>query len=161
MSKARFTDRQAKRHLAETQFGTGYGPPLSKEQKLTMKDNLNAEIEKLGGCSGHWKQVYFEALLFYFYNQRTGQCFPSHEAIAAKAGCSIRTVQRALNWARDKGLLHWAHGLYRTGWRVLRTSNRYGFAAWLAITLPVRKVWQSRTNCQNGRRPPTFSLRES
>jgi hypothetical protein len=38
-----------------------------------------------------------------------------------------------LKWARENGLILWAHGLVRDGWRVLRTSNRYAFAAFLSI----------------------------
>jgi hypothetical protein len=56
-----------------------------------------------------------------------GGLFPSHEAIAARggAGCSVSTVQRALNAARDLGLVRWAERWVRIGWRRLRTSNLY------------------------------------
>jgi hypothetical protein len=46
-------------------------------------------------------------------------------------------VQRALKWARENNLIQWAHGLVRDGWRVLRTSNRYAFAAFLTM----RRIW--------------------
>jgi hypothetical protein len=43
-----------------------------------------------------------EALLWGFHNGRTGCCFPSYEAIAAKAECARSTVAealKALEWA--------------------------------------------------------------
>jgi hypothetical protein len=87
---------------------------------------------RLGGVPYGWMKIY-ETLLFGFYNPRTGQCFPSHKAIAIKARCGVRTVQRALKWARENNLIQWSHGLVRDGWRVLRTSNRYAFSAFLTI----------------------------
>jgi hypothetical protein len=70
----------------------------------------------------------------------TGQCFPSHKAIAIKARCGVRTVQRALKWAREHNLIQWAHGLVRDGWRVLRTSNRYAFAAFLTMRRVIASI---------------------
>jgi len=100
-------------------FGTQYGPPLQRGDKTTCIASLQPEIDRF--------------LLFGFYNPRTGQCFPSHQTVATKARCGVRTVQRALKSAREDGLIQWAHGLARDGWRVLRTSNRYAFAAFLTI----------------------------
>jgi hypothetical protein len=37
-----------------------------------------------------------QALLWGFYNSRSGCCFPSYEAIAAKAECPRSTVAEAL-----------------------------------------------------------------
>jgi hypothetical protein len=51
--------------------------------------------------------------------------FPSHATIAARARCSVRTVQRALQAGRALGLLDWAQRRVRAAWRSLRTSNRY------------------------------------
>ena len=65
----------------------------------------------------------YEALLFGFYNRHTGQCFPSHQAIAPKARCSVATVKRALKWAKDNALISWAHGLVRDGWRVIENQQ--------------------------------------
>jgi hypothetical protein len=56
-----------------------------------------------------------------------GQCWPSHAALADRAGCCPRTVQRALRRARDLGLVDWAERRVRAAWRWLRTSNRYWF----------------------------------
>jgi hypothetical protein len=118
--------------MTEKQFGTEYGPPLQRNDKAACIVGLQAEIDRLGGVPYGWMKIY-ETLLFAFYNPRTGQCFPSHKAIAIKARCGVSTVQRALKWARDNDLIVWAHGLIRDGWRVLRTSNRYAFAAFLSV----------------------------
>lgn len=95
----------------------------------------------------------YETLLFGLYNPRAGQCFPSHKAIAAKARCGERTVRRALRWARDNNLIQWSHGLVRDGWRVLRTSNRYAFSAFLTIRSIVASI--AASNGQRRRGIPT------
>jgi Helix-turn-helix domain len=118
--------------MIEKQFGTLYGPALKYGEKAACIISLQAEVDQRGGVPYGWMKIY-EALLFGFYNPRTGECFPSHKAIAAKARCSVRSVQRALKWARENNLIVWAHGIVREGWRVLRTSNRYAFSAFLTI----------------------------
>jgi hypothetical protein len=81
-----------------------------------------------------------EALLWGFHNSRDGRCFPSYEAIAAKAECARSTVAEALKvleWAR---VLTWQNriariqvrerdlfGRWASRWRVIRTSNAYVF----------------------------------
>jgi hypothetical protein len=118
--------------MIEKQFGTEYGPALQGGDKTACIANLQAAINRLGGVPYGWMKIY-ETLLFGFHNPRTGQCFPSHKAIAIKARWGVRTVQRALEWARENNLIQWPHGLVRDGWRVLRTSNRYAFSAFLTI----------------------------
>jgi hypothetical protein len=118
--------------MIEKQFGTEYGPALQRGEKTACIVSLQAEIDRLGGVPYGWMRIY-EVLLFAYYNPRTGQCFPSHKAIATKARCGVRTVQRALKWARENNLIRWAHGIVRDGWRVLRTSNRYAFSAFLTL----------------------------
>src|SRR3984885_6777208 len=141
--------------MIEKQFGTEYGPALQRGDKPACIVSLQAEIDRLGGVPYGWIRIY-ETLLFGFYNPRTGQCFPSHRAIAIKARCGVRTVQRALKWARENGLIQWAHGLARDGWRVIRTSNRYAFAAFLTM----RRILVSITasNGQRRRGVPTSYL---
>jgi DNA-binding transcriptional MocR family regulator len=56
-----------------------------------------------------------------------GQCWPSHDTLADRTECCIRTVQRALKQAQHLGLVDWVERRVRTGWRWLRTSNRYWF----------------------------------
>ena len=48
-----------------------------------------------------------EALLWGFHNARTGCCFPSYEAIAAKAECARSTVAEALKALEWAGVLTW------------------------------------------------------
>ena len=138
--------------MIEKQFGTLYGPALKRGDKTACIANLHAEIEKRGGVPYGWIRIY-EVLLFGFYNPRTGECFPSHKAIAAKARCGVSTVQRALKWAREHHLIVWAHGVVRDGWRVLRTSNRYAFAAFLSIQRIATSI--ATSNGQKRRRVPT------
>jgi len=51
--------------------------------------------------------------------------FPSHESIAARAGCSIRTVIRALETAYRLGLVERTRQRIRHGARVVNGVNRY------------------------------------
>ena len=81
-----------------------------------------------------------EALLWGFHNARTGCCFPSYEAIAAKAECARSTVAEALKALEWAGVLTWQNRITRIRgararpvrplggrWRVIRTSNAYVF----------------------------------
>jgi hypothetical protein len=81
-----------------------------------------------------------EALLWGFHNAASGACFPSYEAIAAKAECCRDTVYEAIRALELAGVLTWVNrivrervrerdlfGLWSTRWRVLRTSNAYAF----------------------------------
>jgi hypothetical protein len=104
--------------MIEKQFGTIYGPALKRGDKTACIIGLQAEIDRHGGVPYGWMRIY-ETLLFGFYNPRSGECFPSHRAIAMKARCGVRTGQRALKWAREHNLIVWAHGLVRDGWRFL------------------------------------------
>jgi hypothetical protein len=80
------------------------------------------------------------ALLWQFHNGPTGRCFPSYDAIAARAGCHRCTVAEALKVLEWAGVLTWQHRLARVRercrdlwgregwrWRVVRTSNAYAF----------------------------------
>ena len=138
--------------MIEKQFGPDYGPALQRGDKTACIVNLQSEIDRLGGVPYGWVKIY-ETLLFGFYNPRTGHCFPSHKALAAKARCGIRTVQRALKWARDNDLIQWSHGLVRDGRRVLRTSNRYAFSTFLTIRRIVASI--AASNRQTDRGIPT------
>jgi hypothetical protein len=81
-----------------------------------------------------------QALLWGFHNSRSGCCFPSYEAIAAKAGCARSTVAEALKVLEWAGVLTWQHRITRIRdrctdlfgriswrWQVIRTSNAYVF----------------------------------
>ncbi len=138
--------------MIDKQFGTAFGPPLQRRDKTICIANIQAEIARRGGIPYGWAKIY-EVLLFGFYNPRTGECFPSHKAIAQKARCSVGTVQRALRWARMNGLIIWAHGLVRDGRRVVRTSNRYAFSSFLTIRRIAASIASS--NGQKRRGVPT------
>ena len=45
------------------------------------------------------------ALLRGFYSYRTGECFPSHEAIAEAAGCCVETVRQKLRALEAAGIV--------------------------------------------------------
>jgi hypothetical protein len=81
-----------------------------------------------------------EALLWSFHNSRSGCCFPSYEAIAAKAECARSTAAEALHVLEWAGVLTWQNritrilvrerdlfGQWASRWRVIRTSNAYVF----------------------------------
>jgi Helix-turn-helix domain len=82
-----------------------------------------------------------EALLWGFHNSRSGVCFPSYEAIAAKAECARSTVAEALKALEWAGVLTWHNRITRilvrerdlfghcaNRWRVIRISNAYVFS---------------------------------
>lgn len=59
------------------------------------------------------------------YQANGGAAWPSHQTLAERAGCCVRTVQAALRAARELGLVTWTERRVRAGWRWLRTSNVY------------------------------------
>ena len=80
------------------------------------------------------------ALLWGFHNAHTGRCFPSYEAIAAKAECCRATVYEAIKVLEWAGVLTWQNRITRAVVRhrdlfgrwthrrtVIRTSNAYVF----------------------------------
>jgi hypothetical protein len=70
------------------------------------------------------------------FRGRHGDCWPSHETVAKRARYCIRTVHRALNTARQLGLINWKERRKWSGWRWLRTSNEYRF---LVPTGPIER----------------------
>ena len=54
-----------------------------------------------------------------------GRLDPSHAFLAAAARVSVSTVQRALDRARELGLIDWQRRLVKAGWRTEQTSNQY------------------------------------
>jgi Helix-turn-helix domain len=61
------------------------------------------------------------------YRGHGGLAWPSHATLALRAGCCVKTVQRALSAAQELGLVSWAERRMRAAWRWLRTSNVYRF----------------------------------
>jgi hypothetical protein len=122
--RAGYPQPQGATIMIEKQFGTeSTALPCNAATKPPVSSACKPRSTRPGGFPYGWIRIY-EVLLFAFYNPRTGPCFPSHKAVAAKARCGVRTVQRALKWARDNGLIQWAHGLVRDG---------YAFAAFLTM----------------------------
>jgi hypothetical protein len=92
-----------------------------------------------GNLTLHYREVLL--ILGRFHTCRFG-IFPSHQTLATRARCSVRTVQRALQAARELGLVDWAARRVKAAWRSLRASNRY------VLTVPAGPV---RTTGQQGR----------
>ncbi|MFT9366869.1 MAG: helix-turn-helix domain-containing protein [Gluconobacter sp.] len=90
--------------------------------------------------------------------------FPSHESIAARAGCSVRTVIRALETAYSLGLIERTRQRVRRSGRVVNGPNRYRLivvsleqakAATVHATQRLKEALARRklrfsSNCQNG-----------
>lgn len=57
------------------------------------------------------------------YADRRGECWPAHATLAARVGCCVRSVQRALDSLRAAGVLSWV--ARRARWN-RRMSNLYG-----------------------------------
>jgi hypothetical protein len=66
-------------------------------------------------------------LTLHTYRGHGGVAWPSHAALAHRARCSVRTVQRALQQAQRLDLVQWSERRVRSAWRWLRTSNLYRF----------------------------------
>ena len=127
-------------------FGLVRGMPLDRNAKARIRvwlEGYNARHRQPGQHRGPITRAYMEvlqALLWGFHNSRTGCCFPSYEAIAAKARCCRDTVYEAIKALEAAGILTWVNRLVRqqvrerdlfgrwaTRRRVLRTSNAYLF----------------------------------
>jgi Helix-turn-helix domain len=130
----------------EKVFGPGRAVPLDRNAKVRIAAYARAwsarnrqPRQHRGPITRAFLEV-LEALLWGFHNARSGRCFPSYEAIAAKAECSRDTVYEALKVLEWAGVLTWQHriariqvrerdlfGRWASRWRVIRTSNAYVF----------------------------------
>ena len=127
-------------------FGPGPRVPLDREAKVRVMAYAkawNARHRLPGQHRGPLTRAtgeVLEALLWGFHNAASGACFPSYEAIAAKAECCRDTVCEAIKALAFAGVLTWVNRIVRervrerdlfgqwvTRWRVLRTSNAYAF----------------------------------
>jgi hypothetical protein len=80
------------------------------------------------------------------YRGHGGSIHPAHATLAERARCHPVTVWRALQAARELGLVQWTERRVRAAWRSLRTSNRYH------LTVPEDPVTPCpRTNLRNAR----------
>jgi hypothetical protein len=130
----------------EKVFGPGRAVPLDRNAKarvLAYAKAWGARHRQPGQHRGPITRAFLEvleALLWGFHNARSGVCYPSYEAIAAKAECARSTVAEALKVLELAGVLTWAHriariqvrerdlfGKWASRWRVIRTSNAYVF----------------------------------
>lgn len=93
-----------------------------------------------GVLTGKCVDDVLHALLWLIHDGRSGQCNPSYETIADKAGCVRSTVAEAIKMLESAGILSWVNRIHRirlrerdlfgqwaTSWRVVRTSNAYLF----------------------------------
>jgi Helix-turn-helix domain len=129
----------------EKVFGEGPRVPLEREAKVRIMHLARALTHKTepgkhyGVLTGKFVDV-LHAMLWLIHDGRSGQCNPSYETIAGKAGCAMSTVCEAIKALELAGLLSWVNRIVRvrvrerdlfghwaTTWRVLRTSNAYVF----------------------------------
>jgi hypothetical protein len=99
-------------------FGLTEGGPL-----LTQKPWISRVWQEFR--AGNLTRAYRDVLLTLASYHACPAIVPSHATLAERCKCSVRTVQRALQAARDLGLVDWAERRIRALWRSLRTSNRY------------------------------------
>jgi hypothetical protein len=130
----------------EKVFGPGRAVPLDRNAKCRIQAYARAWSARNclpGQHKGPITRAFLDvlsALLWGFHNSRTGCCFPSYEAIAARAECARSTVAEALKALEWAGVLTWQHRITRIRercrdlfgregwrWRIIRTSNAYAF----------------------------------
>jgi hypothetical protein len=130
----------------EKVFGPGRALPLDKNAKARVEvyaKGCNAQHKQPRQHCGPLTRTYLQVLnvlLWDFHNSRDGRCYPSYEAIAAKAECARSVVAEALKALEWAGVLSWQNRIVRVRercldlfghsgwrWRVIRTSNAYVF----------------------------------
>lgn len=95
--------------------GSRFGDPGARrfDRELIAKmlwlaealDRNTREARQHGGKLKAKGRDVLRVLLIRFYNRKTGECFPSYEAIAAAAGCARSTVALALKRLQAAGIL--------------------------------------------------------
>lgn len=166
----------------EKVFGDGPTGPLDRNAKariIAFAKAWNAAQRQPGQHKGPITRTFMEvleALLWGFHNSRGGRCFPSYEAIAAKAGCARSVVGAALKVLEAAGVLTWSHRLVRVReagrdflgrpgfrWRVRRTSNAYLFrdplSARTATRFGASSTSEKRAGTENQTLIPSVSPR--
>jgi helix-turn-helix protein len=132
------------RRRREKVFGPGRAVPLDRNAKARIAAYARAwsarnrqPRQHRGPITRAFMDV-LQALLWGFHNSRSGVCFPSYEAISAKAECARSTVAEAIKALEWAGVLTWQSRITRIlvrerdlfgqwvgRWRVIRTSNAY------------------------------------
>ena len=137
------------RHLRprrEKVFGPAQGIPLDRNAKARIifyARAWNARHKQPRQHKGPITRTFMEVLetlVWGFHNSKDGRCFPSFDAIAAKAGCHRDTVNEAIKALEFAGILTWVNRIARITvreldlfgrWvnraRIIRTSNSYLF----------------------------------
>lgn len=91
------------------------------------------------------------AALASFADLRTGVCWPSHTALAERAGIGEKSVRRGLSTLRERGAVSWTRRLNDRG----QASNRYTVhldptappvTVNLTVTPPVRSTVTGRSD---------------
>jgi hypothetical protein len=129
----------------EKVFGPATGLPLDREGKVRIMTKARAllratEAGKHYGPLTAKAVAVLEALLWGFHNAKSGQCMPSYDTIAERAGCARSTVALALKALEAEGLLTWVNRITRIiereldlfghwvrRWRTIRITNAYTF----------------------------------
>lgn len=130
----------------EKVFGMPRGYSLDRNAKVRIRvyaEAWSAKHKQPGQHRGPLTRAFIEvleALLWGFHNSKSGLCFPSYEAIAAKAKCNRDTVYEAIKALEAADVLTWVNRIFRervrekdlfghwvTRWRTFRTSNAYRF----------------------------------
>jgi putative ABC transport system substrate-binding protein len=148
----------------EKVFGPGRAVPLDRNAKariMAYARAWGARHRQPGQHRGPITRAFLEvleALLWGFHNARTGRCFPSYEAIAAKAECCRDTVYEALKVLEIAGVLTWAHRIARIQVREARPVRQMGEP--LARHPHIQCLRVSRPAAASLRRPG-FQVRKS
>ena len=115
----------------EKVFGPGPRIPLDRNAKarvMAYAKAWNARHRQPGQHRGPLTRAtveVLEALLWGFHNAASGACFPSYEAIAAKAECCRDTVYEAIKALELAGVLTWVNRIVRE-----RVRERDLFGQW-------------------------------
>lgn len=96
-------------------------------------NDANRKPRQHNGPLTHACLLVLQALLFSFHHQRTGECFPSYEAIAAKSGVHRSTVAEAIKALEAARILTWSHRIGRA-WRRVRDAFT-GKLEWVSIVV--------------------------
>jgi DNA-binding transcriptional MocR family regulator len=84
------------------------------------------------------------------YRGHGGLICPSHDTLAERVDCHASTVLRALQAARELGLVRWTERRVRAAWRSLRTSNRYRLLLPEAPATPCPPGWRTTLHNAGG-----------
>ena len=143
------------RRRREKVFGPGRAVPLDRNAKariLAYARAWGARHRQPGQHKGPITRAFLEvleALLWGFHNARTGCCFPSYEAIAARAECARSTVAEALKALEWAGVLTWQNRITRIH---VREERRDGHCPIVGSAPASRRQYALHGNARSSRR---------